>query len=205
MSEEVDPVNGKNDLGRKGLETLPDIIRTLSKVVDKDKIPNFLDGSAFIEESELEVKDLELNDDEFQLLVTRCSQYFTNDAMSSLHANYESCSKHEGYILPVYTETEEAYWLFHHPGRKSELLNLQPDTKIWGYWLDATPEKLKYELLVSKEKISIEVISIISTENEQHGHLSLKMHLDLKSKFFFSITQSFHDSIVACLEKHGFM
>lgn len=188
-----------------GIDTSLDAFKILGKVVEEEKIPGVVGGREFIEESDLEVKELELSEDEFQLLVTKFQQYFTNDALSSLHANYESYCNHEGYILPVYTEAEEPYWLFYHPGKKTELENLQPHDKLWGYWLNTT-QKLNYELLAN-EKASVNGISIIKYSNEQHSsmYLSLRRSLELENKTTILISESFHENVVACLKKNGFL
>ena len=119
-----------------------------------------------------------------------------------MKANYESCCKHKGYILPVYTESEDGYWLFYHPGTISDLQNLEPDTKIWGYWLNVTEDTFNYELLLTKKKLSIDAISIIMQENETI--LFLRRTLPLINNNPVDVPELFHDSILACLEKYGF-
>jgi hypothetical protein len=83
-----------------------------------------------------------------------------------LNGNFESCRDHEGYVLPVYTKSKDPYWLFYYHGKNSELQNLEPGTKINGYWLNLM-EQFKYELLYSKNKMSIDAVSIISNSGEE--------------------------------------
>ena len=138
-----------------------DARKALCKVVDEDRVDEVVAGKAILEESDVEVTDIQLSEYEFQLLTSECKKHFTEDAWKSLNGNFESCRDHEGYVLPVYTESKDPYWLFYYPAKNSELQNLEPGTKISGYWLNLM-EQFKYELLYSKNRMSIDAVSISS-------------------------------------------
>ena len=176
--------------------------KVLSKVVDENLVNEILAGKLLIEEKELEVIDLQLNKQEFQFLTEKCSKFFTKDAWKSLKANFECACEHEGYILPVYTESKEPYWLFYYPGKISDLDGVQEETKIWGYWLDQTKEKLIYELILSAKTMSIDAINVIGEKT--HEPLFLRRKVVLKNKSLLVLPESFHKRVIACLERHGF-
>lgn len=180
-----------------------DARKALCKVVDGDRVDEVVAGRAAFEESDLEVTDIQLSEYEFQLLTSECKKYFTEDAWKSLNGNYESCCEHEGYVLPVYTESKDPYWLFYYPGKNSELQNLEPGTKINGYWLNLK-EQHDYELLFSKNKMSIDAVSIISDSDEENN-LILKQAIALWNKNVVTVPESFHNRVLACLETHGFL
>ena len=128
---------------------------------DENLVAEFLAGKLLIEEKQLEVTDL-LNKQEFQFLTQKCLKFFTKDGWKSPKANDECACEHEGHILPVYTESKEPYWLFYYPGKILDLHGMQEKTKIWGYWLDQTMEKLIYELILGylKGRIAADILSI---------------------------------------------
>ena len=176
--------------------------KVLSKVVDETMVNEILAGKRLIEEKEVEVTDLQLNEQEFQFLTEKCLKYFTEDGWKSLKANYECACDHEGYILPVYTESKDLYWLFYFPGNISSLQGMQKETKIWGYWLDQTKEKLIYELILSTKTMSIDAINVIGGKTDEP--LFLRGKVVLKNKSLFVLPESFHRRVIACLKEHGF-
>ena len=178
-------------------------LNVVSKVVDSEKVAAVMDGKAVIEESDLEVIDIVIDEDEFQLLITDYKEYFSKDALTSLQANYDRVRhNHEGYILPVYTETSEPYWLFYYPGKKSDIQRNAPQTKILGYWLDRTKEKLKYQVLL--EKVSINHKNIIQGDDKT-PFLALQKKVELRSESLVAIPECFNDSILFFLKKQGFV
>jgi hypothetical protein len=180
-----------------------DARKALCKVVDEDRVDEVVAGKAILEESDVEVTDIQLSEYEFQLLTSECKKYFTEDAWKSLNGNFESCRDHEGYVLPVYTESKDPYWLFYFPGKNSELQNLEPGTKISGYWLNLM-EQFKYELLYSKNRMSIDAVSIISNSGEENN-LFLRQAIALRNKNVIIVPESFHKRVLACLETQGFL
>lgn len=180
-----------------------DARKALCKVVDEDRVNEVVAGKALLEESDVDVTDIQLNDTEFTLLTLECKKLFTEDAWKSLNGNFESCRDHEGYVLPVYTESEDPYWLFYYPGKNSELQNLEPGRKICGYWLDQM-EKCKYELLYSKNKMSIHAVSIISNSAEEKN-LFLRQTIGLWNKNAITVSESFDRAVIACLKTQGYL
>ena len=104
----------------------------------------------------------------------------------------------------MYTDPDDACWLY-FPGKMADLQKQHAGKQIWGYWLNATKEKLMYELLMSKNKVSINTISVITKDNNTTGFMFSRKAMFLKSKSKLKLPQSFHDSIDDCLRKHGFM
>ena len=180
-----------------------DACMALCKVVDEDRVDEVVAGRAILEESDIEVIDIQLSEYEFQLLTSECKKHFTEEAWKSLHGNFESCHDHQGYVLPVYTESKDPYWLFYYPGKNSELKNLEPGTKISGHWLNLV-EQFKYELLYSKNTMSIDAVSIISTSSEEKD-LFLRQAIALRNKNVITVPESFHKHVLACLETQGFL
>jgi hypothetical protein len=174
-----------------------DARKALCKVVDEDRV------KAILEESDVEVTDIQLSEYKFQLLTSECKKHFTEDAWKSLNGNFESCRGHEGYVLPVYIESKDPYWLFYYPGKNSELQNLEPGTKISGYWLNQM-EQFKSELLYSKNRMSIDAVSIISNSSEENN-LFLRQAIALWNKNVITVLESFHKRVLACLETQGFL
>lgn len=178
-------------------------LNALRKVVDEEKVAAVMDGKAVIEESDLEVISIEMDEDEFQLLITDYKAYFAKEALTSLQANYDHLRpNHEGYILPVYTESSEPYWLFYYPGKKSDIERNEPQTKILGYWLDRTKEKLKYQVLL--EKVSINHKNIIQGDDKT-PFLALRKKVELRSESLVAVPECFNESILLCLKKQGFV
>lgn len=201
-SNEDAPPNGDKDDSSSS-----DVYKVLSKVVDEDLVNDILAGKCLIEETELEVTDLQLNEREFQFLAEKCLKYFTEEGWQSMKANYESACEHKGYILPVYTESKDPYWLFYYPDKISNLQNMEPETKVWGYWLNKTKKHLTYELILCKNTMSIDAVNIIgkaSQEIDSHEPLFLRKEVLLKRKSLVIVPEFFHNHIIACLKEYGF-
>ncbi|XP_028414282.1 uncharacterized protein LOC114537441 [Dendronephthya gigantea] len=175
--------------------------QALTKIVDSDKIGRILSGETSIKKDDLEVADPDLSASDFQVLMTDLHSHFEKDAMSALIANYQSSFRHKGYILPVYTETEDPYWLFYHPGTATEIESLSPEDSISGYWLDKATSNLEFKLL--HKKTSIKALNVICFDGNL-GSLRLKKHLLLCNRTTIVLPVDFDTSIVKCLEHQGF-
>lgn len=178
--------------------------RVLGKIIDSDKIPGCLSRDVLITEQDLEVSNLDLLASEFHVLVTDLNDHFEKDAMISLIANYQSGLTHKGYHLPVYTDTEEPYWLFYHPGSSSEIEKLLPEDRIWGYWLDKTSTKMEYKLLLSNEKACITALNVVCCDGEL-GSLRLKQNISVCDGATIVVPVDFDSSILTCLDEQGFL
>ena len=119
----------------------------LKKIVNNEKVSSCILKNEVIEEHDLEVTNLDLSKREFDILATKLNHIFKSDALTTLTANYESSRVQQGYILPVYTDTDEPYWLFYYPGSADAIEALSAEDKIWGYWLDKTDDALTYDML----------------------------------------------------------
>jgi hypothetical protein len=187
----------------KGIENIRSV---LSKIIDKCKVEDVVSGKYIVQEEDLEVKDLNLTENEFETLKDLGNKSFSKDAFQSLASNYEVCSKHEGYIFPAYTDSDDPYWLFYYPYKLSQLGNLQNGSMISGYWLNKTKNEHSYKLLLSNEETSIQSVSIVKCDgNEPTSHLFLRQKILLQQNAVVTVPLEFHDSIVSCLKTHGFM
>ena len=160
-----------------------------------------MSGKLSIKEEDLDVANLDLSANDFQILVTDLRSHFEKDAMSALIANYQSSLSHKGYILPVYTETEDPYWLFYYPGTAMEIETLLPQDDISGYWLDKTTSKLEFKLL--HKKTSIKALNVVSLDSNL-GSVRLKKNLVLCNDTTIVLPMDFDSSILRCLKKQGF-
>lgn len=176
----------------------------LSKVIGKEKIAACLTKHQLIVEDDLEVVSLDLLASDFIILTTELSHCFEKDAMTSLVSNYKSTLAHHGYILPVYTDSDEPYWLFYHPGKSVEIEGIQPEDKVWGYWLDKTPQKLQYKLLVQNKTTSIVALNLIFYHDKELGSLRLRKSIPVKNGTEITLPSDFDKSILECLTKQGF-
>ena len=187
----------------RGQETLTEAAkeRLLKKIMDDHKIAGCLSRKTRIFEQDLEVINLDLLANEFRLLVTDLSDHFEKDAMLSLISNYQSSLTHQGYVLPVYTDTEEPYWLFYFPGGSCEMESLHSQDKIWGYWLDKT-SNLEYRLLLNRS--SIVALNVVCYDGEL-GSLRLKTNISLCDGVSIVLPSDFNASILRCLKEQGFL
>jgi hypothetical protein len=178
--------------------------RVLATIIDEKKIGAVLSRNMVISEQDLEVT-IDLLANEFHTLVTDLNHCFERDAMISLIANYQSGLSHKGYTLPIYTDTEEDYWLFHFPGSSCDIEKLHSQDEIRGYWLDKTSSEsdLKYKLLGDKEA-SIRALNVVCWDGEL-GSLRLKNNLPLSDGATVILPTHFHSSVLRCLNEQGFL
>lgn len=176
----------------------------LQKIVDMEKITACLSKHELIAEKDLEV-DIDLMESEFNLLTTELSNHFETDAMTALVANYKISKAHRGYVLPVYTDTEEPYWLFYYPGTSAKIEGLHPEDKISGHWFDKTHQKLQYELLVEKRETFITALNLVCPQNKELGSLRLKRSITVEKSATINVSLDFDTSILACLKRQGFL
>ena len=135
------------------------------KILDDELVVEVVSGKRLIEESDLETQDVDLNESEFNLLVQNKARFFSDDAWISLRGNHASCNNHIGYSLSTYTlSDDDAYWLFYYPDKISDIKELDDNEKNSGYWLKKTNKKLKFKLLVSKKKVSVNAMSIVCND-----------------------------------------
>ena len=146
--------------------------KVLRKILDDELVVEVASGERLIEESDLETQEVDLNESEFNLLMQNKARYFSDDAWISLRGNHASCNNHIGYILSTYTlSDDDAYWLFYHPCKISDIKELDGKEKISGYRLNKTNEKLKFKLLVSKKKVSVNAMSIVCNDPQEDAVL----------------------------------
>ena len=174
--------------------------RVLSKVVGKEKAAACLSKQEIIVEEELEVLDVDILSSEFLTLETELKNCFDADAFTALKSNYETCRNHCGYILPVYPDSDEAYWLFFYPGSAENIENLQVHDKVLGYWLDKTSNELCYKLLLGRRKVYIVGLNLVSNNPDELGSLRLKTTLDAKDGAQITIPQEFDEAIKECIK-----
>ena len=94
------------------------------KVVGKEKAAARLSKQEIIVEEELKVGGLDLQSSEFLTLETELRNCFDEDAFTALKSDFETCRNHCEYILPVYPDSDETYWLFfYHPGSAENVEN----------------------------------------------------------------------------------
>lgn len=175
----------------------------LKKIVSDEKVSSCILKNEVIEEQDLEVTDLDLSKREFDLLATKLNHVFKSDALTTLAANYESSRVHQGYILPVYTDTDEPYWLFYYPGSADAIEALSAEDKIWGYWLDKTNDALTYDML-KNVKTFIIGLNMICPQEKELGSLRYKSSI-LDTCNRITIPSSFDKSILECLAEQGFL
>ncbi|XP_028394832.1 uncharacterized protein LOC114540760 isoform X2 [Dendronephthya gigantea] len=177
----------------------------LVKLVTEETATASLSNQHQILEEDLEVCEFDLTASEFNILTTQLRDYFHEDAITALESNFEAGRGHQGYILPVYTTTSDAYWLFYHPGTADEIENLQPEDPISGYWLDKTEQELHYKLLVEPQEASIVALNLINDNLSELGSLRVRKHLDTEDELrLIAVSADFDYSVKECLRKHGF-
>ena len=173
----------------------------LKKIVNNEKVSSCILKNEVIEEHDLEVTNLDLSKREFDILATKLNHIFKSDVLTTLTANYQSSRVHQGYILPVYTDTDEPYWLFYYPGSADAIEALSAEDKIWGYWLDKTDDALTYHMLKNVKTFIIGLNMICSQEKEL-GSLRYKSSI---SETRITIPSSFDKSILECSAEQGFL
>ena len=65
-------------------------------------------------------------------------------------------------------------------------------------------EQFKSELLYSKNRMSIDAVSIISNSGEENN-LFLRQAIASGNKNVITVLESFHKRVLACLETQGFL
>ena len=173
----------------------------LNKIVDDEKVSSCILKNEVIEEHDLEVTNLDLSKTEFDILSKKLNHVFERDALTTLAANYESSRFHQGYILPVYTDTDEPFWLFYYPTSADAFEALSAEDKIWGYWLDKRNEALTYDILENVKTCIIGLNMICSQEKEIDSLRYKSSILDAR----INIPSSFDKSILECLAEQGFL
>lgn len=174
----------------------------LKKVVfEEAKVSMCLIRNKLIEECDLVVTDVDLTKSELDLLTGKLKNFFKPDAFATLIANCKSSRTHEGYILPVYTDSDEPYWLFYYPGAAEGIESLSTEDKIWGYWLDKTSSELTYKL-IKTQKTNIIGLNLICYQDKELGTLRLKTKIFTSQ---ISIPFGFHTSVLECLAKQDFL
>ena len=188
----------------QGQETITQAAKQklFKKILDNKKIAGCLSRENRIFEQDLQVTNLDLLANEFRLLVTDLSDHFEKYAILSLISNYQSSLTHQGYVLPVYTDTEEPYWLFYFPGGSCEMESLHSQDMIWEYWLDKTSSNLEYRLLLNRS--SIVALNVVCYDGEL-GSLMFKTIISLCDGASIVLPSDFHASILKCLKEQGFL
>ncbi|XP_046861460.1 uncharacterized protein LOC124454735 [Xenia sp. Carnegie-2017] len=146
-------VTGLPEENRKYSDQERECYRSVLKkgVFEEAKLSMCLIRNKLIEECDLVVTDVDLTKSELDLLTGKLKNFFKPDAFATLIANCKSSRTHEGYILPVYTDSDEPYWLFYYPGAAEGIESLSTEDKIWGYWLDKTSSELTYKLIKTQK------------------------------------------------------
>ena len=175
----------------------------LKKIIDDDSIiSSCLLKNILIKESDLNVTNIDLSKLEFSLVTTKLKELFDADAFTALVANYKSGEAHQGYILPVYTDTDEPYWLFYYPGSAEGIELLSTEDKISGYWLDKTNEEFYNTYKLLNEETCIVGLNVICDQDKEPGTLRLRRSI-LNDRI--SIPSSFDTSVLECLAKQDFL
>lgn len=173
----------------------------LCKIVSDEKVSLCILKNELIMEHDMEIVNLDLSKKEFDTLMTKLKHVFDKDALTTLTANYEHSKADNGYILPVYTDTEDPYWLFYHPGSGDAIEALSTEDKIWGYWLNKTNEKLTYNLMKNPKTFVIG-LNLICLQEKELGSLRYKSGI-VNTKI--TIPSSFDNCILQCLAEQDFL
>ena len=109
----------------------------LQKIAGLDSAKKALqdEGEQILEE-DVEVVNLTLTDEEKAVLYTGGSEYFSPDAWLAVGHNMQHSTCAKELVLPIYTESEEKFWLFFVNEKPSKISNAVFSTKIKGKWLD---------------------------------------------------------------------
>jgi hypothetical protein len=173
----------------------------LCKIANDEKVSSCILKNELIMEPDMVTANLDLSKKEFDILMTKLKHVFDKDALTSLTANYEHSKAHNGYILPVYTDTEDPYWLFYYPGSGDAIEAWSHEDKIWGYWLDKTDEKLTYNLMKNL-KTFVMGVNLICFQEKELGSLRYRSCIvDTQ----ITIPLSFDKCILQCLAEQNFL
>lgn len=145
------------------------ILRILQKVASDVNVEDVVSGRKRLSESDINVEDCTLTQDERLILYTKCRDYFDQEAWVAVGHNTKDMSRNaKDLIFPLYTEAEdEDFWLFYCQNQTLfQVENARPSAKLKGYWLDLKETGNKYSILPGLEEIK--VISIVKND---HGPL----------------------------------
>lgn len=88
------------------------IIRLLTAVAGEASATRALQNVRPISEEEVEVVDLHLPQEDRLLLYSNCRCYFDDDAWQAVGGNLRHSNDEPQVVLPVYTDSDEPFWLF---------------------------------------------------------------------------------------------
>ncbi|XP_028416720.1 uncharacterized protein LOC114540925 [Dendronephthya gigantea] len=118
-----------------------------------------------IKKEDVKVQNFVLTEAERALLYSSCEDFFQEDAWLAVGRNIKHCCEVKNMILPIYTEANERFWLFHTIAKPSFIQTCGPVTKLKGYWMDLKPSG-EYSML--SEQICLFGKNIVHT---LHGPL----------------------------------
>ena len=204
--------NGNNNQANSQPEAslaVPDVMirSTLLKVGSDVDVGEILSGSKRLSESDINVEDCTLTQDERLTLYTKCRDFFDQESWAAVGHNTKDLSGNaKDLIFPLYTEADdEDFWLFYCPNQTlSHVEAARPTTKLKGYWLDLKADSGdKYAILPALEEIK--VISIV--KNDHDGPLYYEKSLDVNSNGdpVFELPDIFKNCIRATLQNYGLL
>ena len=175
QSETADEQSGNNEdqanIQPASLVDTDEMIqRILQKVASDVNVEDVVSGKKCLSESDINVEDCTLTQDERLILYTKCRDYFDQEAWVAVGHNTKDMSRNaKDLIFPLYTEAEdEDVWLFYCQKQTLfQVENARPSAKLKGYWLDLKETGNKYSILPGLEEIK--VISIV--KKNDHGPL----------------------------------
>lgn len=130
--------SGPNPL--KKTITMEAVKQLLTKIAGTQAAENAINSlEKKIEEEDVEVVNLLLTEEERILLYSSCKDFFTDDAWLAVGENLKHCNDIKKIVLPIYTEADERFWLFHTVAKPSFIQKCRPFTKIKGHWMDLRP------------------------------------------------------------------
>ena len=168
-------------------EILERVRSLLQKIAGLDSAEKALqnEGEKILEE-DVEVVNLRLTDEEKALLYTCGSEYFSPDAWLAVGHNMQHSACANELVLPIYTESEEKFWLFFVNEKPSKISNAMFSTKIKGRWLD---------LDANGEYTVIDRVETIVGENIVHTAHKFKLPDSLKSAILKVLNTTVFDQL----------
>lgn len=167
----------------------------LAKIVGDNEANNAMESQCKLTEEKVEVMDLMLNQNERLILYCCCRRFFDIDAWCAVGKNLKHEFASTKIILPVYTATDEPYWLFYFLGKLEVVCKANPGTKLTGYWFDLSDKgTTKYTLL--SEKSCILGKNVVKTD---HGALYFINDTELLPGVSWDVPPIFHDTILGIL------
>lgn len=180
--------------------------RILQKVASDVNVEDIVSGRKRLSESDINVEDCTLTQDERLILYTKCRDYFDQEAWVTVGHNTKDMSRDaKDLIFPLYTEAEdEDFWLFYCQNQTLfQVENARPSAKLKGYWLDLKETGDKYSILPALEEIK--VISIVKND---HGPLYYEKSLNVNSNdddVVFELPDIFKNCIRVTLQNYGLL